>query len=478
MYRADGGKTGFLDLQDLESRQKQLVSDFRNAQASPSDPRTYHRLAMRYMKSAEDFIMDINSGIENAARVAAYKAYIENAGYNYTNAPASIRNEAATVAKNLTVNFNRRGKWTPFISSFYLFFNPAVQSAVRTGKLVMSPRGAAVAGSLVALGYLAASMSDGAAGEDGEEYWNKEANKTAKLRNLLFFGPNGEQYNVPLPYGLGFFVNLGYVFRDLENGVSPLKAASFLKDSFFTHFSPLGAMDNIANFLAPTLMDPLLVLRSEKRESGVPLLPMDYSGSTPDSQRYWTSSRDTLLQRFTTWMDEATAGNVSVSPERLGYLLSFATGGGGAFVRDLVKSDLTTNVGPDAALDDNAYPFLKQFYKRDTGRADRQAFFENVKTVTEARKILERIESGSGMKHELERVNTLDAYAALETFRRRAMHDLSELRKEEIEVIDNPSLTPAQKYERRKQIDADRRLVELEFNKDFYGTRRSVEPNN
>lgn len=476
MYRADGGKTGFLDLKDMESRQKQLISDFRNAQASPKDPRSYHRLAMRYIQSADDFIMDINSGIENAARVAAYKSVIEGAGYNYTNAPASVRNEAATIAKNLTVNFNRRGKLTPLLSSFYLFFNPAVQGALRTGKLVMSPRGAAIAGSLAAIGYIAASMADGATGEDGEPFWDKEANNKTKLRNLVFFGPNGEQYTVPLPYGLGFFVNLGYALHDLNKGADVLKTASFMKDSFFTHFSPLGAMDNMANFLAPTLLDPVITLSSEKRDSGIPLLPTDYTGDTPDAQRYWTSTRGTLLQKFTSWLDEETKGGVSISPERLAFIGSFATGGAGSFVKDMLKSiDLTMNVGPDAALDENAYPILKQFYKRDTGRADQQAFFDNSKTVKQAAAVMDRIANDTAPEYELARIDINDTYAALETLQRRAQKQLAAFRREEIEIIDDPTLTPLEKYQRRKMIDAARREVEQEFNREFYSAKRYAE---
>lgn len=482
MYRADGGKTGFMDLRSLEERQEQLISDFRNAQASIKEPRTYHRLALRYIKSAEDFIMDINSGIENAARVAAYKSVIERAGYNSTNAPKSVREEAATIAKNLTVNFNRRGKLTPLLSSFYLFFGPAVQGALRTGKLVFSKKGGLLAGSLVALGYIVASMAGGATGDDDEPFWDKEANRTAKLKNLMFFGPNGEQYTVPLAYGLGFFVNLGYALRDLQNGKNPLKVAAFMRDSFFTHFSPLGAADNFATFLSPTILDPAIVLSSDERENGSPLLPPDITGTTPDSERYWTSTRGTLLQQFTTWLNEATGGSsatgggVSISPERLGYLLSFTTGGAGTFVKDVFNSiDLTMNVGPDAAMDKNAYPILKQFYKRDTGRGDQQAFFENSKTVKEAKAELKLLdESENPPAGAVKRLDINDAYASIEKLQRNSQKQLSRIRKEEISIIDDQAMSRRDKYLQLKALDDERRAVEQEFNRDFYGIKKSV----
>ena len=482
MYRTDGGKTGFMDLVGLEQRQQRVISDYRNAQASLKEPRTYHRLALRYLQSAEDLIMDVNAGIENAARVAAYKSVIERAGYNHTNAPKAVREEAATVAKNLTVNFNRRGKMTPFLAPLYLFINPAIQGAVSVSKLVMSKKGGALAGSLVGLGYIVATMAAGAVGDDDDPYWDKESNRSAKLKNLMWFGPNGEQYSVPLAYGLGFFVNLGYAMKDLERGRDPWKVAAFMRDSFFTHFSPLGAADNAATFVSPTIVDPFIVLTSEKRENGMPLLPPDYKGgATPDSERYWTNTRDTFLQRFTTWVNEATGGSpgksgkVDVSPETLSYLLTFTTGGAGTFVKDTITAvDLSLNVGPDAALDKNAYPILKAFYRRDTGRGDQSSFFENSQRVKEAKAELQNAESDNASANARSRIRENELFAQLDSSQRFIVKQLSLLRKEEIDIRDNKSLSRREQYDRLQFIDKERRKLESEFNKEFYAIQRQA----
>lgn len=482
MYRTDGGKTGFMDLVGLEQRQQRVISDYRNAQASLKEPRTYHRLALRYLQSAEDLIMDVNAGIENAARVAAYKSVIERAGYNHTNAPKAVREEAATVAKNLTVNFNRRGKMTPFLAPLYLFINPAIQGAVSVSKLVMSKKGGALAGSLVGLGYIVATMAAGAVGDDDDPYWDKESNRSAKLKNLMWFGPNGEQYSVPLAYGLGFFVNLGYAMKDLERGRDPWKVAAFMRDSFFTHFSPLGAADNAATFVSPTIVDPFIVLTSEKRENGTPLLPPDYKGgATPDSERYWTNTRDTFLQRFTTWVNEATGGSpgksgkVDVSPETLSYLLTFTTGGAGTFVKDTIKAvDLSLNVGPDAALDKNAYPILKAFYRRDTGRGDQSSFFENSQRVKEAKAELQNAESDNASANARSRIRENELFAQLDSSQRYIVKQLSLLRKEEIDIRDNKALSRREQYDRLQFIDKERRKLESEFNKEFYAIQRQA----
>ena len=101
------------------------------------------------------------------------------------------------------------------MSSMYLFFNPAVQGAVRTGRAVFSKRGGIAAASLVGLGYLVATAAADATGDDDEPYWDKPSYRTQKLKNLMFMGADGDTYTVPLPYGLGFFVSMGYAFKDL-----------------------------------------------------------------------------------------------------------------------------------------------------------------------------------------------------------------------------------------------------------------------
>lgn len=480
MYREDGGKTGFMNLNDIETRQNQLIADYKNAQASLKTPTSYHRLAMRYMQNAEDFIMDINGGIENAARVAAYKSVIEQAGYTNANAPKDVRERAAIVAKNLTVNFNRRGKLTPLMGGFYLFFNPAVQGALRTGKLVFSKKGGMLAASLTALGYIVAEMASGAQGDDGDEYWRKDANRAAKLKNLLMFGPNGEQYSVPLAYGLGFFVNLGYALHDLKKGERPLKVAAFMRDSFFVHFSPLGAAENMSTFVAPTLLDPVIAVSNNRNEMGTPLMPQSFDETKPTSERYWTNTRGTLLQQFTSWVNEATGGSeaqpgkISVSPEQVKYVTTFATGGAGQFVKDVFNSiDLTLNVGPDAAMDKNAFPVLRSFYKRNTGRMDQSAFYENSAVVKAAKNELKLMDGDKPPNQNvIDRAKVNEAYADLAGMQSATMRRLSRIRKEEIEILDNKTMSRREQYLRLKQLDEERRAEEVEFNREFYGVER------
>jgi hypothetical protein len=473
MYRADGGKTGALDLKQIEDRHRNLITSYKMAKASIGKPLTYHRLSMRYLQNVHDFMMDINGAIEGAARVAAYKVAMEN---------GKSRIEATNIAKEITVNFNRRGKWTPVLSGLYLFFNPAVQGAKRTVDAVFSKRGAVVGSGLVTLGYFIAEMAASAVGDDDEPYWDKPSMRATKLKNLVFFGPNGETYNVPLPYGFGFFVNLGYAIRDLKNGVDPFKVGAFMRDSASLHFSPLGSMDNMATFLSPTLIDPAMVLITGEKETGLPLMPEDFTGVTPNSERYWNNTRDTLTQRITSWMYEATGGGtggempVDFSPEQVNYVWSFATGGAGAFVRDLINTfDAMANTGTASATEQNLIPVLKAVHRQPDGRYDSSAFYENVKEADEAARDFKKImESESEITDEqLAYADSIAGLAQMAKFADKTKRAISNLRQQDLDIQEDESLTREQKYEIRKDIAEQIRQAQVDFNISFYQELRA-----
>src|SRR5690606_19576166 len=155
----------------------------------------------------------------------------------------------------------------------------------------------------------------------------------------------GNTITIPMPYGLGAFVNLGYVLHDLQTGaMRPLQAARFMLESVALHFSPLGSTENVLAFISPTLADPLVTTSTGRRLDGLPLYPESFDQTKPMSQRYWHSTEGTVFEKFTTWLNEVTGGSavrpglIDISPEQLRYWLTFTTGGAGGFVRDVVDS--------------------------------------------------------------------------------------------------------------------------------------------
>lgn len=493
MYTADGGAIGSIDLRTIESRRKDLLNAYREAQANIGDVRTYPDLALRYLGKLEQFMMSVNGALEGSARLAAYKIAIEN---------GESRLSAVKLAKDITVNFNRRGRWAPVFGSMYMFFNAAVQSSRRTLELMFKTnRGRVAMAGLVAFGIALAENAVNATGDDGEPYWDKPSFRTQKLKNFIFgFAPDGTPYQFVLPYGIGFFVNLGYAISDLRRGVSPYKVAAFLRDSAAIHFSPFGSADNMSTFFSPTVLDYFMVFATGEKSDGTPLMPEDYTGVTPDSQRVFNSTRDTIWEDVSKFLyDISGAGTGSeigktffdISPESLKFTWSTAAGGLGTFLSDVITSlDVATQFGYQEALDKNTIPIVKSFYRRPGGRYEASAFYENSEEVKRSVAEWKALDAKTERSpKEQAYMNHIASMKNLEIVLNQKRELIKEARARDLEIQEKAirdnereDLTEEQKdelrkqhYESRKKIAEQIRSFQRDFNKAFYKDRRARE---
>src|SRR4029077_1347291 len=118
------------------------------------------------------------------------------------------KEDAADYAKNLTVNFNRKGKNT-LLSAAYLFFNPAVQGTARLAEAMKSPQGKLVATSLFGLGVIASIMGNSAGDDDDDKNGMNDYEKLSdgeRATNIILW-PHGPK--IPLPYGWNAFYAMG-----------------------------------------------------------------------------------------------------------------------------------------------------------------------------------------------------------------------------------------------------------------------------
>ena len=209
----------------------------------------------------------------------------------------------------------------------------------------------------------------------------------------------------------------------------------------------------------------------------MPLMPADFTGIKPDSERYWNNSRDSVFQNFTSWMNEVTggsparAGKIDVSPESMNYITTFVTGGLGTFVKDVVQTvDLYANVGADAPLEQNKIPVLRALYKNEIGRADASAFYENVKKAEVA---LEEWKVSSEIRDKatdsmLDRVAENRRIAMLGGATDNYKKALAALRMEDIKIQTNDSLDRATKFDMRRAVAEKMQKLQVDFNRRFY----------
>ncbi|TJT66553.1 LPD38 domain-containing protein, partial [Escherichia coli] len=213
----DGGKTGWFNMGDLEGQQKEMDRLVSLAKGG------WKGQSIGAWNSFLNLVEDANGAVENALRLSAYK-HARDAGLS--------RQQAASLAKNMTVNFNRRGEQGALMNSLYMFANASIQGTanlVRTlghlngegpllerlrWKNLNVPQKIALAA--VGAGYLLGSLNRSVAGEDDDGVnWYDKVPSHVKERNLVimksvFGGKAGEYWSIPLPYGYNVFFLLGH----------------------------------------------------------------------------------------------------------------------------------------------------------------------------------------------------------------------------------------------------------------------------
>jgi len=263
-FKRRGSKTGFRkSFVDIEDRAHSLQKEI-DALGRSAPGRVTHAIL--------DFLGDANDTIENGVRLAAYKTAIDN---------GIVPDRAASIAKNLTVNFNRKGAGTQELGLFYAFFNAAVQGNARVldtlvdrkpnGRYTLTKRGARIIAGGLALGVMQALLL-ASADDDDEKAIPEYIKRTSYVIPL-----KGSYIAIPMPLGLHVIPNIGRTLTDIviaaasgEQGDIPGKVAQMLATVVDT-VNPMGGTDNIVQMMLPTVADPIAQLSTNKGFSGTPI---------------------------------------------------------------------------------------------------------------------------------------------------------------------------------------------------------------
>ncbi|EEH5016509.1 hypothetical protein GZ330_004641 [Salmonella enterica] len=108
----DGAKTGWFRMDDLNGQMKEMDRLVALAKGG------WQGQGVQAWHSFFKLVEDGNNAVENALRLSAYK-HARDAGLS--------RAQAASLAKNMTVNFNRRGEQGVLLNSLYMFANASIQ---------------------------------------------------------------------------------------------------------------------------------------------------------------------------------------------------------------------------------------------------------------------------------------------------------------------------------------------------------------
>lgn len=392
-FRDNGGETGFVHSKDVAEAEKEIkryvafrtgrVAELAKA-AQPSE-RPGIWLSYAAQKSGAKAIA---TGLENASKVA------ENTSRFATFLASLDQGKSLLVAideaKNVTVNFNRRGTATRPLGMFYVFFNASVQGAAQIARVAFKNRKrfAKVVASLAAAGFLDSLLLDfflAGSGDDGRDLVVSEYEKRNHLI-IPYMGKNGF-LKIPLPQGFRAFYGIGSLLHDLYRGkVRAEDAARTMLTLLYEDFSPVASPSpkgDATRVLIPTALTPWYDIwyagedafgypvgrRSYGTTNNYPLSEMGLKNvnkaiyylcrginrlgggdeNTPAGQRK-NGEIDPLLRGIFEW-----------NPSHVEHVLTYYGGGMGKFAKDMVHTTQAI-LTPGEEISSRDLPILNRFY--------------------------------------------------------------------------------------------------------------------
>jgi len=337
-----GGPTGYRDLFFTSTERADAINDLLNPK-SWSQVRSMTEFTRKLEKTRLfGWLSDYNLMMENALRLSVFKTGVD-VGLS------EIR--AASLAKNISVNFNRKGQLGAQIGSWYAFFNASTQGTTRIMETIfertkdpltltsgyrLTPNGKRIITGGILLGAVQAFGLTMMGFEDDD------IPEFVKSRNLVIPAPGTEKgyAAIPLPLGFNLLPNLGRLSMEtVTNGFTgqPLhvgKKGSDLLATLMDTFNPLGSSGSVFQMAAPSVVDPLVALSENKDWTGKQIYQEDISGlrRTPghtrakDTATVWAIGISKMFN-WATGGSDYVPGQISPSPDAIDYLIGQATGG-------------------------------------------------------------------------------------------------------------------------------------------------------
>ena len=370
-----GGTTGYRDLFLTAEDRSKAVTDEIKALDRGKISQAAHAVA--------GWLSDYNEAMENATRLAAYKAAIDN---------GMSKERAASLAKNLTVNFNRKGRQTRELGALYAFFNAAVQGTARMAQTLSGPAGKKImlggvlAGAASAMAGIAAM--GGSDGEDDE--WSKIP-EFVKERSFIIPAGKDKYIAIPMPLGFHFLPNIGRlmvemaVYKDKTLGKQMASLFTVLADAF----NPLGGSAPPMQIIAPTVMDPFIALAQNKDWTGKPIYVENFNSLNPQPGSARAKDSATPIAKgmadiinSVTGGTKYVPGGWSPTPDQIDYVIGQLTGGIGREIGKLSSTIAAPFTGDE--LPAHKIPLLGRLYGSTAGATGQAGkFYENIKRANE-----------------------------------------------------------------------------------------------
>ena len=377
-FQKEGGQTGYRDqYANAEARAEAIVSELK--QFNEGKPK-------RMARAVFGWLSDYNETMENAVRLAAYKTAKEKGLSNQ---------QAASIAKNLTVNFNRKGQMTTQIGALYAFFNASVQGTARLAetlfekndgdpkKIRLSKLGKQIITGGIMLGSMQALLL-AAAGFDDDE-----PPEFIRERNLILPIGDGKYLTLAMPLGFHVIPGIGRIATEfaLSGFKDPAKRTVSMLGMFAETFNPIGSAGLSIQTLTPSVVDPFAALAENRDFTGREIYRENFNANDPSPGHARAKDVATVWSRyiseainFVTGGTEFKPGAFSPSPDAIDYLIAQA---GGGVMREANKVGQTAGAaytGDDLPL--YKIPLVGRFVGDTEGQSgNSQKFYNAVREI-------------------------------------------------------------------------------------------------
>ncbi|ENM6165381.1 hypothetical protein AB8H46_000720 [Salmonella enterica] len=478
----DGAKTGWFRMEDLNGQMKEMDRLVTLAKGG------WQGQGIKSWHSFTKLVEDANNAVENALRLSAYK-HARDAGLS--------RAQAASLAKNMTVNFNRRGEQGVLLNSLYMFANASIQGTanmmrslahlngsgpllerLRWGNLNMAQKLALTA---TGAGYLLASLNRAGAGQDGDgENWYDKVPDYVKEHNVvimksLFGGKAGEYWSIPLPYGYNMFYLLGSTAEGVTRGnMTTSKAAGNIVGGMLGAFNPLGSEDSktltgtLFKNAAPTILRPVADLWANENFMGTQIYQENFPGGTPKPEStLGRRSTPEAYKAFAGWLNSVSGGSqyrsgaLDINPDKMKYWIDYVSGGMGRFAGKTIDAAAKSYNGID--IPPQQIPFLGKISGKVMPYADQQAMYEHIDELRQYDAELKTLRGADRTAF----LNKYRGQISMNGIIHQSQIQLKNLRKQRDEIYSDPTLTARQQANRVLLVEQNMKKVVDRFNREY-----------
>lgn len=386
-FEKNGGVTGYTQIKGSEEWEKEIAK-----QLASEDPEG--KKAGKMMRKVMDGFSWFHRTGESLEQVSRFAAFLT------AREMGKPMSEAIDDAKEITVNFNRKGsgKRITFEEARYLtdkngqplnafqqwmavglssiaplgrrtimFFNAAMQGLNATAKLVKKNPQKMAAWSLAyfAIGVMNAVLHN--MFDDDDDYLDMPE---YERRNALMLGGNGVYFKWALPQEMRMIYGLGDLAVEAILGRNPHESTLVEAVKIVTEVLPINPTEGWRAFL-PSVAIPFVELGVNEDYKGDPIYNEQKWLSEGEKERTakWSSAYKSTgrvyieiakaLNSFTDGSDLDDAGLVNLQPEKLEYLVQSAFGGT-VRTADKFVSSVINAIDPEESMTVRQFPFLNR----------------------------------------------------------------------------------------------------------------------